>query len=94
MNWLSRITDPGVWEVRDVVVLPTLTSRQKVLMGECYMGKRRPVNYEQYDNIVAVAHFYFKGKTLLYSPLKAWQVHQKTGRPLRDVHCVVDDNND
>src|SRR5207237_372572 len=83
MLWFSRVIDRDVSEkqnskVKDVVVLPTLTTRQEIRLA-CYVGKRPPANDWDYD-IAAVVHVFYKGDAALYRPLKAWRANRKTER--------------
>jgi hypothetical protein len=101
MLWLeriiSRIGDPSgkrnfELEVKDVVLLPTMTPRQFLTFDKCYVGKK-PYPPEQYIGVVVQP--FSRQTTEFYRPLKAWRANLETEKleeiSTKGVRCTPQD---
>jgi hypothetical protein len=101
MLWLERIISRNPEpsgkrnfevEVKDVVLLPTMTRRQILTFDKCYVGKR-PYPPEQYIGVIVQP--FSRQTTEFYRPLKAWRANLKTEKleeiSTKGVRCTPQD---
>ncbi len=95
MLWLARITSRNAkgipkWQVKDVLILPTLKKNQEILQGFTFPCT---INDEEDLNLIVLADYLAKSKT--YKVRKAWRANTKTNKiqviSTKGISCDIEE---